>query len=109
MNINIHWYYDDRNIFHYFDKVQISMTFDRCHNVYLYDLNRSTIYSYLCHVGIDHYYDTSYFQMGQLILYNELLLNYLNIDIRVYSIGIYVHVITIIIRKIDWSKTTFTS
>ena len=88
MNINIHWYYYDRNIFHDFDQVQISMAFefDRCPNFYLYDLKRNTIYSYLCHVDIDRYYDTSYFQMGQLILFNELLLNYLNIDIRVYSI-----------------------
>ena len=109
MNINIHWYYDNRNICHYFDKVQLSMAFDRYPNVYLYDLNRNTIYSHLCHVDIDHYYDTSYFQMGQLILYNELLFNHLNIDIRVYSIGIYVHVITIIIRKVDWSKATLTS
>ena len=85
------------------------MAFDRCYNVYLYDLNRNTIHSYLCHVDIDHYYDTSYFQMGQLIVYNELLFNYLNMCIQVYSIGIYVHVITIIVRKVDWSKTTLTS
>ena len=109
MNINIHWYYEDRNIFYYFDKVQISMAFDRFHNFYLYDLKGNAIYSYLCHVDIDYCYDTSYFQMGQLILDDKLLLNYLNVDIRVYSIGIYVQVITIMIRKLDWSKTTFTS
>ena len=89
MNIDIHWYCYDRNIFHYFDMVQINMAFDRCHNVYLYDLKRNIIYNYLCHIDIDHYYDTGYFQISQLILDNELLLNYFNADIRIYSIGIY--------------------
>ena len=73
MNIDSHWYFCDRSIFHYFDMVQLNMAFDRFHNFYLYDLKRNTIYSYLCHVDIDHYYDTSYFQMGQLILDNKLL------------------------------------
>ena len=82
MNIDIHWFYYDRNSFHYFDMVQLNMTFDRFHNVFLHDLKRNAIYSYLCHVDIDHYYDTGYFQMGQLILDNKLLLSYLNIDIR---------------------------
>ena len=84
------------------------MAFDRCYSVYLYDLKRNVIYSYLCHFDIDHYYDTSYFQMGQSILDNKLLLNYLNIDIR-KSGYTYVHVMTIIIRKVDSSKTIFTS
>ena len=57
--------------------------------IYVYDLKRNVIYNYVCHVDIDHYYDTSYFQIGQLILDNELLLNYFNIDIRIYSIEIY--------------------
>ena len=77
----------------------------QCLSNYVYDLKRNVIYNYLCHVDIDHDYDTSYFQIGQLILDNELLLNYFNIDIRNRDI----HGITIVITKLDRSKTIFTT
>ena len=41
------------------------------------------MYKHFYLVDNDHYYDMDYFHMDQLILDNKLLLNYLNIDIRI--------------------------